>query len=178
MSKNSLQDKLIVLLGFILLPILLYVPFIFYSIFDYNYTGVIQESFLFSLVWIICVIISFYVLFYLNRPYHYTKRKWNITLCILALLTILTVCIPYDKENAVLLNLHLLCGVIDLIVILIVVLKMIYTDQKILYVCMGFLCIEVFLIATSMSITGIVEWLFGTMLSIILTILHKKRIAY
>ena len=169
-----MSKKINQVLGF-LIPILLFIPYIFFSPIKFNYTGLINDTDakLLSSFCILPSMLFLTYLFYNKKPVYIKQKKWLIYNLFLLVLMLMTFFTPYNKSEPVTSNIHLFFGVISFYIMILEYIAIFYLDSHNRnIICILFL-LDFIYITTCMSVNGLSEWIFITIISI--SLITKKN---
>ena len=158
-------------IGYILVPILLGVPFLFVSPITENYSTyslIMPSSYLIILLGI--ALFFLYLFYMLGKRYHLSY--WNTTCLVYFILFLCTIFIPYI-EKTWLSGFHVFLAYLLFIVVNVMMYRILQFHQNLyqIYVCMTILCFFITLLYN--SVNGLAEWIYASCISIILTYLYK-----
>ena len=174
--KNKHYRKLtIAILGYVVVPLLYYLPFATNSLIENNYTAIINNPMIHTrcLYLIPTLLFEFYMLEHIGR-FTLTPKKWHNHCVILAILAIIVVLIPYHEQEDFLSGLHVFVGYLALILLNWMLLIVGWKEQVIRnFYLVGF-ALTFFVIMYYMSITGLAQVIYTWTLSFTLTTLYLK----
>ena len=167
-KKNSqLKKRCVQLIGYVLIPVLLWVTYRFTDMAGINFTGVInRENGWIMKIGGLCLWAWFNVLLIpITRTLPHQKH-W---IAFMDLLAVLTMVIPYHTQADLLSNLHVLCANGTLFVFnYIVIFSSLHSLSKLRLYFM-FVLPSFLLILTTMSINGLCETVYAWGISVYLT---------
>ena len=175
MRKLFSQHKRILqyMIGYILIPFILFVAYFIFHMEDVNFTGIINHPSYGNLMKIPCLLLWFYFNWLCYEQVHLPhKKSWFLLTSFFAISAVL---IPYSVPSALFSNLHVLFSDIAFLLFNGIILYSDLYETKKLAVFF-ILCIPSFLLCiVSMSVTGIAEIAYTAGLSVYLTIYAKEK---
>ncbi|MCR5228599.1 MAG: hypothetical protein K6D03_00565 [Solobacterium sp.] len=174
MTLKPLQENRRILTaaaGYIAAPVLMCIPFLHHSWFEYNYTTLINDAHQLT-VFMLCMMPDLALLFYFfltagagTKP----RFSWTAQCILTAALIIIILLIPYHEERDFLSNLHVLLAYAAYLSSALLLYQLIWMRQDLVRIFLASFVLQVFLIMYSGAISGISEVLYGITLSVILT---------
>ena len=175
MLKTFNQESLVKLIGYIIVPILIVVPFFFINPFRYNYTVLLNQD----NAWIFYLSELPVLCFYACLLYKIGKqafKNWNLIFILQLICVISIMFVPYSEDDSSFSsNLHLIFAYGSLVFLNIILFQLLmpYSKLRTFYYALLFLS---FLVAVTLGIlNGIAELIYGINLSITLTTLYKIK---
>ncbi len=152
MTRKTLQQ----ILGYVVLPILSLVPFVYGGPIQENYTSLINQSeskWLFFLCEIPVFLYSLF-LFLKSRP---NVRHWKLSVLITSAFLLLTVFTPYHENESFFSSLHLLFAFLSILAITYLMYEVTLFNSRLRNIYIGSYMLAFFITLTFSRINGLAE---------------------
>lgn len=164
----QLKKRIVLIIGCVVIPLLLFAPLLAYGMDSYNVTGLLNRDgsgILFHVLAMLLLIWTDILLIRLQKQQHISSK----TLIPLNLLILLALFIPYKEGKPLLNTVHITAAYAAFAFFTCYFIFLIHTCQKYLTIFLMTLIFCVFLSLTAGKVTGLSEVLFASVTSILLT---------